>query len=119
MDDAFDPEIQVSVSQQDGATVVAVRGELDAASAPTLQGPLGEAADDGDGVVLDLSACGFVDSTGLHTIIDARSAAEGRGGRLEICCPEHGPVARVIEVALPGMLELHPTREAALAALKS
>ncbi|MBX5440764.1 MAG: STAS domain-containing protein [Solirubrobacteraceae bacterium] len=116
MDDAHDAEIQVTVTHVDGATVVAVDGELDAASTPALSGPLSAAVAEGGAVVLDLSSVGFVDSTGLHAIIDARSEADERGGRLELCCEADGPVARVIEVALPGMIELHPDRESALAA---
>ena len=69
-------------------------------------------------LLLDLSDCGFLDSTGLHAIIDARTAIHEAGGRLAVCCPPSGPVARVIEVALPGMLELYPTRDAALRALR-
>jgi anti-sigma B factor antagonist len=117
MDDVHDPELQVTLADADGATVVVVDGELDAASTPELSGPLTDALADGASVVLDLSAVSFVDSTGLHAIIDARTEADERGGRLEICCEPDGPVARVIEVALPGMIELHPTREAALAAV--
>lgn len=114
MEDTGEPDLQIEVSAVGGATVVAVTGELDAATTATLQQPLSEISAQRDAVVLDLSDCQFVDSTGLHAIIDARGALEQRGGRFALCCTEHGPVARVIEVALPGMIELHPTREAAL-----
>ena len=117
MDDVHDPELQVSVFEEGGATVIAVEGELDAASTPELSHPLSRAVAEGARVVLDLSDVGFVDSTGLHAIIDARTEADDHGGRVELCCEPDGPVARVIEVALPGMIELHPTREAALEAL--
>jgi hypothetical protein len=41
MDDSLDPDLlQVDVSRERGATVVAVVGELDAATTPDLQGPL-------------------------------------------------------------------------------
>jgi anti-sigma B factor antagonist len=119
VEDNAEPELEVSVSRQDGATVVAVAGELDAASTPRLQAPLGEVSEQpAAAVLLDLSGCDFVDSTGLHAIIDARGEIERRGGRFALCCAERGPVARVIEVALPGMLDVHPTREAALQALR-
>ena len=106
------------MSSVDGVTVVAVTGELDAASTAELQAPLREVSERDDAVVLDLSDCQFVDSTGLHAIIDTRTAIQQRGGRFALCCTPNGPVARVIEVALPGMIELHPTREAALRSLK-
>ena len=106
------------MSTVDGVTVVAVTGELDAASTAELEAPLSEASASADAVVLDLTGCQFVDSTGLHAIIDTRSAIEQRGGRFALCCTPNGPVARVIEVALPGMMELHPTRDAALQSLR-
>jgi anti-sigma B factor antagonist len=116
VEDNAEPELEVTVIREGGATVVAVGGELDAASTPDLQKPL-RAAVDGGPVVLDLSACQFVDSTGLHAIIEARGAVEGRGGRFALVCASDGPVARVIEVALPGMLTLYPTRANALDAV--
>jgi anti-sigma B factor antagonist len=118
VEDNVEPDLQVSITQENGASIVAVTGELDAASTPQLEAPLRElmSAVGGD-VVLDLSNCAFVDSTGLHVIIDARSTLEARGSRLALCCVEHGPVARVIEVALPGVLDLYPSRAAALASL--
>jgi anti-anti-sigma factor len=121
MSDHLDEELQITVARERGATVVAVDGELDAASTPELQASVAQtlARADSDAVVLDLAACTFVDSTGLHAIIDARALAQGQGGRLEVCAAQDGPVARVIEVALPGMLELHPTRRAALDALNA
>jgi anti-sigma B factor antagonist len=119
MTDDLDQELQITVAHEGDATVLAVGGELDAASTPELQASLEQtlARDGSEAVVLDLAGCTFVDSTGLHAIIDARALAHGQGGRLEVCCTEHGPVARVIEVALPGVLDLHPTRAAALDAL--
>jgi anti-anti-sigma factor len=118
MDDSLEPDLlQVHVSRERGATVVAVVGELDAASTPDLQRPLDAALAEGDVIVLDLTECDFVDSTGLHTIIDARTDVLARDGRFAVCCVPRGPVARVIEVAVPGVMELFPNREAALDAV--
>jgi anti-anti-sigma factor len=117
-DDSPDPDLlEVDISRERGATVLAVRGELDAASTPDLQGPLGEALASSDPVVLDLMGCDFVDSTGLHAIIDARAGVLAQDRRFAVCCLPRGPVARVVDVALPGVLELYPDREAALDAV--
>jgi anti-anti-sigma factor len=119
MTDDLDQELQITVAQEGDATVLAVGGELDAATTPELQASFAQtlAREGSGGLVLDLANCTFVDSTGLHAIIDAREHALGRGGRLEVCAAQDGPVGRVIEVALPGVLDLHPTRAAALHAL--
>lgn len=118
MQDGFDPDLHVDVRRVRGATVIAVAGELDAASTARLAAPLAEAAAAGDGVVLDLAACEFLDSTGLHAIIDARAATRDRGAGFVLRCVPGGPVARVIEVALPGMIELHDSLDTALEAVR-
>jgi anti-sigma B factor antagonist len=112
-----DPDLHIDVVRDRGAMVVAVRGELDAASTPDLQARLRGELDAGSALVLDLLECEFIDSTGLHAIIDARAEVEDAGGRFAIACADDGPAARVIEVALPGMLETYRTRDAAVAAV--
>ena len=47
----------------------------------------------------------------------ARAAVEAAGARFAVACHENGPIARVIEVALPGMLETYGGRDAAVAAV--
>lgn len=118
MDESLDPELQVTVTREGDVVVVAVRGELDAASTPDMQARLDAEAASGAPLVLDLLECEFVDSTGLHAIIDARAAVEGAGGRFAVAATPDGPVARVIEVALPGMLETHGTRAGAVTAVR-
>jgi anti-anti-sigma factor len=114
MDD-LEQDLIVGLTRVRGVPVVSVSGELDASSADGLQQPLREAIDAGGGLVLDLVDCDFLDSTGLHAIIDAESAVTARGGRLSIACRPDGAVARTLEVALPGMLDVHETRDAAVA----
>jgi anti-sigma B factor antagonist len=116
MDD-LEQDFSATFARERGVSVVTVVGELDAASAGGLEAPLREAIDAGGGLVLDLLGCGFLDSTGLHAIIDAESAVAARGGRLAIACAAGGAVARTLEVALPGMLDLHERRDAAVAAV--
>jgi len=117
VDDARDSELVVTVSREEGAVVVTVRGELDAASTPEMRSRLAAGAGAGGPLVLDLLECEFVDSTGLHAIIDTRAAVEESGGRFAVACTPDGAVARVIAVALPGMLDTHASRAAALAAV--
>lgn len=116
MDD-LEQDFSVTVAREDGVPVVTVIGELDAASAGGLEEPLREAIEAGGGLVLDLLGCGFLDSTGLHAIIDAESAVTARGGRFAIACARGGAVVRTLDVALPGMLDLHETRADAVAAV--
>jgi anti-sigma B factor antagonist len=60
------------------AAVVRVVGELDMATAPLLQRTLLEACGRAGTVLLDLRDLTFIDSSGLHVVIDATREAEQR-----------------------------------------
>jgi anti-anti-sigma factor len=115
-DDPLPPDLELTVLHEGAVVVVAVRGELDAATVPELDALLGELAV-GQPVALDLCECGFMDSTALHTLVDARAAMAEAGSRFAIACIPGGAVANVLEVALPGVFEPHDTRAGAVAAL--
>ena len=76
-------------------TVLAVSGEIDIASAPALRFALETALDAGpQELCVDLCATTFMDSSGLHVLVDAQQTAEGR---LTIVCPP-GNVRRVLDL---------------------
>lgn len=63
------------------SNVVSVRGEVDIASAPQLRSAVAAAAAAHDGwVILDLSHCTFMDSSGIHEMAEATAA----GIRIEL-----------------------------------
>jgi len=90
------PDLVVSTSQQDAATVLAVSGEIDLATAPDLQQALA-AASGAEHVVADLSAVTFMDSTGLRVLISAHEAASTAGHKLSLVAPE-GMVTKVLRI---------------------
>lgn len=108
----------------DGVRVVAVRGELDLSTAPELEPPLEEAVSSGDAsVLIDLSECEFIDSTGIALIVRTwqrlDSSAEGDGTGKVVICSANDQVRRVLEITgLELSIPIHGTREAALAALR-
>jgi anti-anti-sigma factor len=111
----------------DGVRVIEVRGELDLSTAPQLEGPLDEAVADGDSsVLIDLSGCEFIDSTGIALIVRAwqRTAQDGNGDgdggkRGFVICSQNEQVRRVLEITgLELSIPIHPTRDDALAALR-
>jgi anti-anti-sigma factor len=63
---------------------VHVSGELDIATAPQLEQRLRESRSQGRVAVLDLSALAFMDSSGVHAIVDACIRARQAGGRLVV-----------------------------------
>ena len=111
-------QLEVDISRAGSADVFDVRGELDAASALGLAGPLTDIANDGDGaVVLDLSELSFMDSTGMSVLLNARRRLTRQGRQLLVVCPS-GPVMRLFELtSLIDTLRVHPSKDAALASL--
>ena len=110
----------------DGVRVIAVRGELDLSTAPELEGPLDEAVAAGDALVLvDLSECEFIDSTGIALIVrawqqlDRGAEGEGEGEGRVVICSYNDQVRRVLEITgLELSIPIHSTRDEALAALR-
>jgi len=109
---------------EDGIRVIAVRGELDLSTAPELEGPLEEAVATGDtSVLVDLSECEFIDSTGIALIVRAWQrldrTAEGEGEGRVVLCSYNDQVRRVLEITgLELSIPIHSTRDEALAALR-
>ena len=98
-----------------GVAVVAVAGEVDLATIDQVEEVLAEALGTGR-VVVDLSACDFIDSSGLRALVTARSAAEESGGSLVLVTEDAG-ILRVLSVAaLDRVFEIHATLPDALAA---
>jgi anti-anti-sigma factor len=103
-----------------GTRVISVRGELDLSTAPDLEGPLDQALDSGKGsVLIDLSRCEFIDSTGIALIVRAWQRLDsGENGRLLVLCSQNDQVRRVLEITgLELSIPVHQTRDEALAAL--
>ena len=88
------------VTQREGATTTVVcDGELDVQTCPEFDTALTDALDDDSRtVVLDLRALAFLDSTGLRSILRARTRARGDGKRFELLRPA-GSAQRVLDIS--------------------
>ena len=108
-------------TEVDGIRVIAVRGELDLSTAPSLEQPLDEALEGSRSVIIDLTECEFIDSTGIALIVRAWQridAAEGDDRELVICS-HHDQVQRVLEISgLNLSIPVHPSRDRGLEALR-
>jgi anti-sigma B factor antagonist len=108
----------------DGVRVIVVRGELDLSTASDLEGPLEEAVSSHDGsVLIDLTDCEFIDSTGIALIVRAwqrlDGSADGEGNGRVVICSANDQVRRVLEITgLERSISIHSTRDEALAALR-
>lgn len=62
---------RVNVEPLGEARLIRASGELDMSTAPDLRHTLGAARDDGITAVLDLAEVTFIDSSGLHLLLEA------------------------------------------------
>ena len=105
---------------EQGVRTIYVRGELDLSTAPKLEGPLEQALASGEGsVLIDLSQCEFIDSTGIALIVRAWQRLDsGENGRALVICSHNEQVRRVLEITgLELSIPVHTTRDEALAAI--
>lgn len=100
-----DPHLLVQLRPARQSLVVALRGELDLASAPRVAVVIEQALHDGwDDLVLDLRGLSFIDSAGLHLLLDLRRRVTGDGVRCAISADAR-PVERLLAIAgLPDLL---------------
>jgi anti-sigma B factor antagonist len=86
------------LAHPDGTVVVAVVGEFDMLTSPTLEHALAEAVGMAGGpVVVDLAACTFVDSSALGALVRVTQRLEQLGRELRIRDPRPH-VRRAIDV---------------------
>lgn len=115
------PSFQAEIDELgDGVVAVRVVGELDQATLPVLRGKLDPVvADRHEALLIDLSRCEFIDSSGLAAFVAARERVTVDGGRrFAVCCPDN-QVRRLLELTgLDRAMGLTDTRDAALAALR-
>jgi anti-anti-sigma factor len=77
--------VEVETEQRDGGLLVALSGDLDVASAPSVERRLEELEPDPPAVlVIDLRGLSFIDSTGLSLLINTDSRARKAGRRVTI-----------------------------------
>jgi len=84
-------EFSIAVHAEGSVEIVAVRGEIDLATADAVRADLRGAFERSESVVLDLREVGFMDTQGLAVVIEAQQrTAEGAGPRFAITrAPDH------------------------------
>jgi anti-sigma B factor antagonist len=113
------PVIDLRNAALAGAAGVAVRGEVDTATAPLLQDALDDAVRSSTGpLVLDLAGVDFLDSSGINVLLRVRALLGREERALALVCPP-GQVRRVLELTgIDDLFALYPTREDAARALR-
>lgn len=108
----------VDAHQEGELQTVAVSGELDQGTVPELRVALAEPLDQaGISVLVDLSDCNFIDSTGLSLLVEAKRRMADQHRRFGVCCPD-ADVRRLLELTgIDEAVGLFQTKDDAIAAL--
>jgi anti-anti-sigma factor len=100
--------------------VVALIGEHDLAGCETVRTALARAAIRAPHVLVDLTACDFIDSTVISMLLHTETVVTRDGGRLVVALPgEHSSVTRMAElIKLAQRIPTYASVDAALSSLE-
>jgi anti-anti-sigma factor len=109
------------VWQRDGVVVGGITGELDVSNASSLEQQIvAEVSNEHAGLVLDLAALRFMDSSGVHLLFHLSERLGIRGQRLALILPRASGPRRVLELSGPQPRGwIHESEDAAIAAVLS
>ena len=107
----------VTLLEREGVTVAAISGEVDVSNAGQVATALTELPNLAHGLVVDLHALDYLDSTGVSLLHDLAARLRQRSQRLIVVCPPESVPRRVLEltalhVRTPVLDELGPAIEA-------
>jgi stage II sporulation protein AA (anti-sigma F factor antagonist) len=99
MGTAHHPSLEIEIATGSvGALKLALRGELDLASAPVLVSRIVELAGSWRAVSVDVSGLSFMDLAGLRALLASKELAGQARCRVEITGPPQRPVRRLLEL---------------------
>ena len=115
------PLAEVRFEREDQTVVAVVTGEVDMSNAATVRLEIAEAiTPDDDALVVDLTELVFIDSAGLHSLIELGTLLDERRQQLLLCISKDSPIGRAIEIiGLPRAVRVHADRAEALEAART
>jgi len=90
--------LQVVQKTNDGACLVTANGEIDLSSSPKLRQALLAAIDDYATVRVQLTDIGYMDSSGVATLVEALKASRAKSRKFELVAPSLS-VLKVLQLA--------------------
>jgi anti-sigma B factor antagonist len=107
-------DLTLQTAQVGQRTVIAAAGEIDLITAYRLEDAADAALDQGThDLWIDLSDVEFIDSTGIHALLQVRSRVEALNRRLAVICPI-SPIRRAFALTgLDDALPLYTSRDEA------
>jgi anti-sigma B factor antagonist len=91
-------DLSLDVRTERGSAVLEVSGEVDIYTAPKLREKLVELVESGnERIVVDLEGVGFMDSTGLGSLVAGLKRVKERDGEMVLVCTRD-PVLKVLGI---------------------
>lgn len=115
------PLADVRFEREDGIVIAVLTGEVDMSNASAIRQEIaGSVTPDDAAVVVDLSELAFMDSAGLHAVVELGTVLDERRQQLLLCVPNGSPMERAIEIiGLPGAVSVHSSRDEAIEAARA
>jgi anti-sigma B factor antagonist len=115
------PMAEVRIEREEKTVVAALTGEVDMSNAVSVRLQIaGSVTPDDDALVVDLSDLSFIDSAGLHTLIELGTVLDERRQQLLLCLPQGSTIRRAIEIiGLPRAISIHSDRGEAMEAART
>jgi anti-sigma B factor antagonist len=112
---------EVRFEREEETVVAIVTGEVDMSNAATVRQQIAESVTpDDDAVIVDLSELSFIDSAGLHSLIELGTVLDERRQHLLLCLPPGSTIRRAIEIiGLPHAVSVYSDRSEAMEAVRA
>ncbi len=109
------------ITERQGVPIVAVEGEVDIANVGQLRNQIIQAVpNSAPGLVLDLSSTSYLDSRGVHLILELADRMATTQQQLRVVAPEGALVRRVLLLThVDATVPLDDSVDAAIARLRS
>lgn len=103
------------ISEHEGCVIVALEGDVDLDRAPEVRSELLDCVGRGRDVLVDLSRVGYIDSSGIASLVEALQSAAKNGTALALIAVS-AEALKVFKLArLDKVFSIYPDLDAALA----
>jgi anti-sigma B factor antagonist len=109
-------DLTLATQEVEGATIVAVGGEIDVYTAPRLRDKITELV--GDGIydlIIDMEGVEFLDSTGLGVLVGGLKKVRAHDGSLQLICTQERLLKIFRITGLAKVFTIHDSAAAAVA----
>ena len=110
-------DLTLATNEVEGATIIAVGGEIDVYTAPKLRDKITELVADGVyDIIVDMEAVEFLDSTGLGVLVGGLKKVRAHDGSLQLICTQDRLLKIFRITGLAKVFTIHESESAALGA---